>query len=98
MRKLLDKEPARADLRVKLAALELDQRRPGVAYRLLEPVKDVPADLTSRYLAELAYAQLETGDQSAAKLTVARMEDRSIATAADKAEATRLKEFLAGRG
>ena len=95
VRAQLDKEPARVDLRVKLAALALDQRRPGLAYRLLEPVKDVPADLTPRYLAELAYAQLETGEQSAAKLTVARLEDRSDSPA-DKAEASRLKNFLAG--
>ena len=95
VRKLLDKEPTRADLRVKLAALELDQRRPGVAYSLLEPVKDVPTDLTPKFLTELAYAQLGTGEKSAAKLTVARLEDRS-STPADKAEINRLKDFLTG--
>ena len=95
VRKLLDKEPTRADLRVKLAALELDQRRPSVAYDLLQPVKDVPTDLTSRFLAELAYAQLGTGEKSAAKLTVARLDDRT-SSATDKAEITRLKDFIAG--
>ena len=95
LRKLLDKEPTRADLRVRLAALELDQRKPAVAYNLLEPVKDVPSDLTSMYLAELAYAQLSTGENGAAKSTVARLEDRS-SSASDKAEVNRLKDFLAG--
>jgi hypothetical protein len=95
VRKLLDKEPTRADLRVRLAALELDQRRPAAAYNLLEPVKDVPSDLTSKFLSELAYAQLSTGEKSAAKLTLARLEDRS-SSASDKAELNRLKEFLTG--
>ncbi len=89
VRKLLEKEPTRADLRVKLAALELDQRRPAVAYDLLQPVKDVPNDLTPRFLAELAYAQLGTGEKSAAKLTVARLDDRTSSTS-DKAEVNRL--------
>jgi tetratricopeptide (TPR) repeat protein len=95
VRKLLEKEPTRADLRVRLAAVALDQRRPAIAYNLLEPVKDVPSDLTSRFLAELAYAQLSTGEKSAAKVTLARLEDRS-SSASDKAEISRLKDFLAG--
>jgi hypothetical protein len=95
VRTLLNKEPARADLRVKLAAIALDQRRPGLAVSLLAPVKDVPADLSARYLATLAFAQLETGEASAAKLTVARLADGS-ASPSDKAEAARLRDFLAG--
>jgi hypothetical protein len=95
VRKLLEKEPTRADLRVRLAAVELDQRRPAAAYNLLEPVKDVPSDLTSKFLAELAYAQLSTGEKSAAKVTVARLEDRA-SSATDKAEVSRLKDFLTG--
>lgn len=93
VRRQLDRDPARVDLRVKLAAIELDRRRPAIAYSLLRDVKDVPAEVAPRFLTELAYAQMETGEKSAAKVTVARLDDRNP-SGADRTEADHLKDFL----
>lgn len=91
----LGKDPNRADIRMKLAAIHLDRRRARQAVALLQPLKDVPADVAPRYFTELAYAQLETGAKSEAQVTLARL-GKSATSPRDAAELNRLQEFAAG--
>jgi hypothetical protein len=91
----LEKDPNRADVRMKLAAIHLDRRRARQALALLQPLKDVPADVAPRFLAELAYAQLETGSKSEAQVTLARL-GKAVTSPRDTAQLSRLQEFAAG--
>ncbi len=95
LNRLLQKEPNRVTERVKLAAIYLDRRKPRQAYALLQPVKEVPANDSSRFLTELAYAEIEMGERTQAQVTLARVES-STASPGDTAELNRLKGFLAG--
>ena len=91
----LEKDPNRADVRMKLAAIHLDRRKARQALALLQPLKDVPADIAPRYLAELAYAELETGAKSDAQVTLARLA-KAASTPRDTAQLARLQDFAAG--
>jgi hypothetical protein len=95
LNQLLEKDPNRADVRMKLAAIHLDRRRARQAIALLQPIKDVPADIAPRFLAELAYAELETGEKSDAQVTLARL-GKAASAPRDTAQLSRLQDFAAG--
>jgi hypothetical protein len=95
LNQLLEKDPNRADVRMKLAAIQLDRRRARQAYTLLQPLKDVPADIAPRYLAELAYAELATGERSEAQVTLARLA-KSVSSPRDTTQLNRLQDSVAG--
>jgi hypothetical protein len=95
LNRVLQKEPNRVDARVKLAAIYLDRRKPRPAYDLLQVVKEMPAGDTPRFLAELAYAEVELGERTQAQVTLARLE-KSPESPRDTAELNRLKGYLTG--
>ncbi len=95
LNQLLQQEPNRVDARVKLAAIYLDRRKPRQAYDLLQPVKEIPAGDAPRFLAELAYAEVEMGERTQAQATLARLE-KSTPSSRDTAELNRLKGYLTG--
>jgi len=91
---LLSLDANRVDVRLELAAAQLNSKQPGAALEALVPVKKVsPAD-APRLFQITAYAQLQLGGKDEARTTAGRWREAAT-TPADKAEADRLLEYLA---
>jgi hypothetical protein len=82
---LSKQEPERLDVRMELAALYLNTRRPGAAYGFLAGVSSVTADDAPRFFTLLANAQMQLGDR-AGRISVAKL--AANAKPADRARRT----------
>ena len=90
---LAKQEPERLDVRLELAALHLNARRPGAALSFLSDVHTVPADDAPRFFTLLANAQILLGDRAGARITVARLA-ANVKTPEDRARVDQMQRYL----
>jgi len=90
---LSNEEPERVDVRMELAALYLNTRRPAAALGFLAGVSRVTPDEAPRFFTLLANAQIQLGDPAAARLSVAKLAANAKAPA-DRARAEQMQRFL----
>ncbi len=86
-------EPDRLDVRMELAALHLNARRPGGALSVLADVSSVTAEDAPRFFTLLANAQLELGDRAGARVTVAKLA-ANAKTPADRSRVEQMQRYL----
>jgi tetratricopeptide (TPR) repeat protein len=86
-------EPARLDVRMELAALHLNARRPGAALSVLSDVHTVTADDAPRFFTLLANAQLQLRDLDGARITVAKLA-ANAKTSEDRARVEQMQRYL----
>ena len=86
-------EPERLDVRMELAALHLNARRPGEALSVLSEVHTVPAADAPRLFTLLANAQILLDDRAGARVTVARLA-ANAKTPEDRARVDQMQRYL----
>jgi len=70
---LFNLQSERLDVRMELAALNLNARRAGGALTVLAGVRSVTAEDAPRFFTLLATAQIQLGDHAGARITVAKL-------------------------
>jgi tetratricopeptide (TPR) repeat protein len=93
LNELFKLEPARLDVRMELAALNLNARRPGAALVVLADVTSVTAEDAPRFFTLLASAQIQLGDRAGARITVAKLA-ANAQTPQDRARVEQMQLFL----
>jgi tetratricopeptide (TPR) repeat protein len=86
-------EPERLDVRLELAALDLNARHPGAALSVLADVTTVTAEDAPRFFALLASAQIQLGDRAGARVTVAKLAANSR-TPQDQSRVEQMRLYL----
>ena len=86
-------EPERLDVRMELAALHLNARRPGAALSSLADVSSVTPEDAPRFFTLLANAQIQLGDRAGARITVAKLA-ANAKEPADRARVEQMQRFL----
>ncbi len=86
-------EPGRLDVRMELAALNLNARRPGGALTVLADVRSVTPEDAPRFFTLLANAQLQLGDRAGARVTVAKLA-ANAKTPADRSRVEQMQRYL----
>jgi tetratricopeptide (TPR) repeat protein len=86
-------EPARLDVRMELAALHLNARRPGSALSILSDVRTVTEDDAPRFFTLLANAQLQLRDLDGARITMAKLA-ANAKTSEDRARVEQMQRYL----
>jgi Flp pilus assembly protein TadD len=86
-------EPARLDVRMELATMNLNARRPGAALVVLADVTSVTAEDAPRFFTLLASAQIQLGDRAGARVTVAKLA-ANAKTPQDRARVEQMQLFL----
>jgi Flp pilus assembly protein TadD len=86
-------EPERLDVRMELAAVHLNARRPGGALAVLADVRNVTSDDAPRFFTLLADAQLQLGDRAGARINVAKLA-ANAKTPEDRAQVERMQRYL----
>jgi hypothetical protein len=90
---LSKQEPERLDVRMELAALYLNTRRPGAALGFLAGVSSVTPDDAPRFFTLLANAQIQLGDRAGARISVAKLA-ANAKVPADRARVEQMQRFL----
>ena len=90
---LFKQEPDRLAVRMELAALNLNARRPGGALSVLADVKNITSEDAPRFFTLLANTQIQLNDRVGARVTVAKLA-ANAKTAADKAQVDRMQSYL----
>ncbi|MBZ5632413.1 MAG: tetratricopeptide repeat protein [Acidobacteriia bacterium] len=90
---LFKQEPNRLDVRMDLAALHLNARRPGAALSVLADVRNVTPEEAPRFFTLLATAQIQVGDHAGARITVARLA-ANAKTPEDQARVDQMQRYL----
>jgi len=86
-------EPERLDVRLELAALHLNARRPGGALVVLSDVRTVTAEDAPRFFTLLATAQIQLGDRAGARITVAKLA-ANTKTPEDRTRVEQMQRYL----
>ncbi len=86
-------EPQRVDVRLEIASLNLNARRPGGAYSVLSDVSHVTAGEAPRFFMLLASAQIQLGDRAGARTTVAKLA-ANAKTPEDRARVEQMQRYL----
>ena len=92
-RELLKQEPARVDVRIELASVQLRSHAAKDALDTLAPVKTVTPQDAPRLLTLIAYANLEAGDREKARVAAEQLK-RVSTKPEDRAQADRALEYL----
>jgi Flp pilus assembly protein TadD len=90
---LFQQEPERLDLRMALAALHLNARRPGAALSFLADVRNVTPEDAPRFFTLLGNAQIQLGDRAGARITVAKLA-ANAKTPEDRARVDQMQRYL----
>jgi len=90
---LSNQEPERLDVRMELAALFLNTRRPGAALGFLAGVSSVTPNDAPRFFTLLANAQIQLGDRAGARISVAKLA-ANAKEPADRARVEQMQRFL----
>jgi tetratricopeptide (TPR) repeat protein len=93
LNELFKLEPARLDVRLELATLSLNARRPGAALTFLADVTSVTAEDAPRFFTLLASAQIQLGDRAGARISVAKLAANAH-TPQDRARVEQMQLFL----
>ncbi len=94
---LFQQEPDRLDLRMELAALHLNARRPGSALSALSEVHSVTPGDATRFFTLLANAQIQLGDRAGARISVAKL-SANAKTSEDRARVDQMQRYLEQAG
>jgi Flp pilus assembly protein TadD len=86
-------EPARLDVRMELAALHLNARRPGGALSVLADVRTVTPEDAPRFFTLFANAQIQLGDRAGARVTVAKLA-ANAKTPEDRTRVEQMQRYL----
>ncbi len=86
-------EPERLDVRMELAALHLNARRPGAALGILAEVRSVTAEDAPRFFTLLANAQIQLRDLAGARVTVAKLA-ANAKTPEDRTRVEQMQRYL----
>ncbi len=86
-------EPQRMDVRLEIAALNLNAGRPGGAYSVLADVTRITADEAPRFFTLLASAQMQMGDRAGARAAVAKLA-ANVKTPEDRARVEQMQHYL----
>lgn len=86
-------EPERLDVRMELAALHLNARRPGAALGILAEVHSVTAEDAPRFFTLLANAQIQLRDLDGARVTVAKLA-ANAKTPEDRTRVEQMQRYL----
>jgi tetratricopeptide (TPR) repeat protein len=90
---LFNLQPERLDVRMELAALNLNARRAGGALTVLAGVRSVTAEDAPRFFTLLATAQIQLGDREGARVTLAKLA-ANAKTPADKTRVEQMQRYL----
>jgi tetratricopeptide (TPR) repeat protein len=90
---LLKLEPERVDVRLELAAVQMNARQPREVLSTLAPVRKVTPDNATRLFRLMAYAQMQTGFTKEAKETAQRLLEVAR-TDQERSDAQRLLDAL----
>ena len=90
---LFQLERDRLDVRMELAALHLNARRPGGALSVLADVRSVTPEDAPRFFTLLANAQLQLRDLDGARVTVAKLA-ANAKTPEDRARVQQMQRYL----
>lgn len=90
---LLTDQPGRTDVRLTLAQIEMNDKRPLQAIATLSSMKTVTPEDAPRLFRILAYADLERGNRPSSRINAQRWLDNTR-DAEEKADATRLLRYL----
>lgn len=85
--------PSRLDVRLELAALQLNSRHPGVALSVLADVRSVTAEDAPRFFTLMASAQIQLGDREGARVTVAKLA-ANAKTPEDRTRVEQMQRYL----
>lgn len=91
LKQLLDAEPERIDVRLELAAAQLNARQPVQAVGTLAPIKSITPELASRLFMLQAYADIAVGSFEDAKNAAQRWREN----ARDAADTDRAQALIA---
>lgn len=86
-------EPDRLDVRMELAYLYQNARRPGAELSVLADVTSVTPEDAPRFFTLLANAQIQLGDRAGARVTVARLA-ANAKTPADRSRVEQMQRYL----
>jgi len=86
-------EPDRLDVRMELAAMNLNARRPGGALGVLADVRSVTSDDAPRFFTLLANAQIQLRDLAGARVTVAKLA-ANAKTPEDRTRVEQMQRYL----
>ena len=86
-------EPDRLDVRMELAALNLNARRPGGALGVLADVRSVTPEDAPRFFTLLANAQIQLRDLAGARVTVAKLA-ANAKTPEDRTRVEQMQRYL----
>jgi len=86
-------EPDRLDVRMELAYLYQNTRRPGAELSVLADVRSVTAEDAPRFFTLLANAQIQLGDRAGARVTVAKLA-ANAKTPEDRTRVEQMQRYL----
>ncbi len=86
-------EPERLDVRMELAALHLNARRPGAALSVLSDVRTVTPEDAPRFFTLFANAQIQLRDLAGARITVAKLA-ANAKTPEDRTRVEQMQRYL----
>ena len=86
-------EPDRVDVRMELAFLYQNARRPGAELSILADVTRVTPEDAPRFFTLLANAQIQLGDRAGARVTVAKLA-ANAKTPAERSRVEQMQRFL----
>jgi len=86
-------EPGRLDVRMELAYLYQNARRPGAELSVLADVTSVTAEDAPRFFTLLANAQIQLGDRAGARVTVAKLA-ANAKTPAERSRVEQMQRYL----
>jgi tetratricopeptide (TPR) repeat protein len=86
-------EPDRLDVRMELAYLYQNARRPGAELSILADVTSVTPEDAPRFFTLLANAQIQLGDRAGARVTVAKLA-ANAKTPAERSRVEQMQRFL----
>ncbi|MCU1337147.1 MAG: hypothetical protein JWO19_2728 [Bryobacterales bacterium] len=90
---LFQQEPERLELRMELAALNLNARRAGGALAILADVRRVTPEDAPRFFTLLANAQIQLGDRAGARTSVAKLA-ANAKTPEDRTRVDQMQRYL----
>jgi len=90
---LFRQEPQRVDVRMEIAVLHMNARRPGSAYSILSDVSRLTPDQAPRFFTLLATAQIQLNDRTGARATVAKLA-ANTKTPEDRARVEQMQRYL----
>jgi tetratricopeptide (TPR) repeat protein len=91
---LLEREPARSDVRIELATAQYNDNQAGEALKTLAKLPGVSYDEAPRYYSLAASVALKLGDRVQAKALAEMLGNAKKATAADKERSKQLLAYL----